>query len=221
MKGVGLIVLVLLAAGGGALLLRRTLRRRRQRQDKRRQFRDELRQIAAAVEQFERTTDFDDQIRLLADITRCCSKAFRIFPDQPEMMNIARFCEDERRKLAQHWAVSESGRLMRLVEESSNLRARFGRADQVAESLKIVSRLLFPHEQITNAMRSVVQYQEALEGVLELPEDERGAAAEGIRSLLDPYFRIMEELKSDNQELARVPWAGHQIRQILQRLEKA
>ena len=217
---VALILLGLVVLVAGGFFLRRALGRQRQRGGKRRQFREELGQIRAAVEQFEKATDFDDQIRLLADIVRYCSRGFRLFPEQAEIMNIARACEDERRKLAQQWAVAESSRLMKLVEESENLRVKAGRADQVTESLKVASRLLFPHEKITNAMRSVVHYQETLEGLLELPEDQRFAAAEGARTLLDPYFQIMEELKQENEELARVPWLGEQIRQKLERLEK-
>src|SRR3990172_181141 len=154
-------------------------------------------------------------------LTRYCAKGFRLSPDQPDIMNIPRFSDDERRKLTQHWAVAESERLMKFVEESTNLRSRAGRADQVAESLKEASRYLFPHEMITNAMRAVTQYQEALEGILELPEDQRAAAAEGARTLLAPYFTIIEELKRENQELARVAWPGARLREILARLEKA
>lgn len=221
MGWLGYIVLALGVLAVGGVFLRRGLNRRRQRQEKRARFGEELRNIRRAVEQFEKTVDFDEQIRLLADIDRYCATGFRLFPERPEIMDIARACDDERRKLSQGWAVAEPSRLMKLVEESDNLRVKAGRADQVAESLKVASRLLFPHEQITNAMRSVVQYQEALEGVLELPEEERTAAAAELCSLLDPYFEILEELKRENAELARVPWAGEQIRQRLERLERA
>ncbi|MBI2956253.1 MAG: hypothetical protein HYY26_02950 [Acidobacteria bacterium] len=216
----GLILLAVVVLATAFVLARRTLGRRRQRAARRQQLRVELANIRRALEEFERTTDFDEQIRLLADITRYCSKGFRLFPDQPDLMNIARYCEDERRKLAQHWAVAESQRLMKLVEDSATLRVKAGRADQVAESLKVASRLLFPHEKITNAMRSVTQCQEALEGILELPEAERDAAATGALTLLDSYFAIMEELRRESEELARVPWAGEPIRQILARLER-
>ncbi len=220
MKWVGVILLVLAALSAGTFFLRRALRRRRERGEKRRRLREELGHVRQAVEQFEQTSVFDDQIRLLADITRYCSKGFRLFPSHPEIMDIARFCEDERRKLAQHWAVAESSRLMKFVEESESLRVKAGRADQVAESLKLVSRYLFPHEQVTNAMRAVTQYQEALEGLLELPEEERALAMDGLLSLLDPYFRIMEELKRENTELARVAWPGQQVRQRLEQWER-
>ncbi|MBI4466375.1 MAG: hypothetical protein HY656_02955 [Acidobacteria bacterium] len=216
--GLGLMGVVALVAGG--VFLHRALRRHRQRGEKRVKYREELANIRTALEQFEKMADFDEQIRLLADINRYCSKGFRLFPEQPEIMDITRACDDERRKLAQHWAVAESLRLMKFVEESESLRVKAGRADQVGEALKVASRLLFPHEQITNAMRSVVQYQEALEGLLELPEDQRQAAADGVRSLLDPYFQIIEGLKRENEELARVAWPGQQIRQKLDRLEK-
>ncbi|HSC77980.1 MAG TPA: hypothetical protein VLB32_05395, partial [Candidatus Acidoferrales bacterium] len=76
------------------------------------------------------------------------------------------------------------------------------------------------HEAITNAMRSVVQYQEALEGILELPEAERDATAEGAKTLLEPYFRIMAEMEQINVELNRVPWKGDEIRRLLSDLER-
>lgn len=212
----GAVVLV-----GGGFLLRRFVRRLRERREKRRQFREELSQILPALEQFEKTADFDDQIRLLADITRYCAKGFRLLPNQLAIMEIARYCGDERRKRVQQWVVAESTRLMQFVEASESLRVKAGRADQVGECVKVASRLLFPHEKITNAMRSVVQYQEALEALLELPDEQRTHAAEGARILLDPYFQIIEELKKENEELARVAWAGEQIRRLLARLEKA
>ena len=213
-----LIAVVVLVAGG--FLVRRVLRRAGERRAKRAQLREELANIRGAVEEFERTTDFHEQIRVLADLNRYCAKGFRLFPDQPAIMEITRHSDDERRKLTQHWAVRESERLMKLVEEAANLRSRAGRADQVAESLKEASRYLFPHEKITNAMRAVTQYQEALEGVLELPEDQRAAAAEGARTLLKPYFTILAEMKRENEELARAAWPGERIREILARLEK-
>ena len=215
---IGLIVIVALAAT--VFFLRRALARGRERAEKRRQLREEIRQIRAALDEFEKAKELDDQIRLLADITRYASTSFRLFPDHPEIMNIMRACEDERRKLVQHWVVEESQRLMKFVEESSNLRVKAGRADQVAECIKVASRYLFPHEQITNAMRSIVHYQEAIEGILELPEAEREATAGGALTLLEPYFRIMEEMKQVNAELARVPWKGDDIRALLSRLER-
>lgn len=215
---IGLIVVVALVAA--VFFLRRALARGRDRAEKRRQLREEVRQIRAALDEFEKAKELDDQIRLLADITRYASTSFRLFPDHPEIMNIMRACEDERRKLVQHWVVEESQRLMKFVEESGNLRVKAGRADQVAECIKVASRYLFPHEQITNAMRSVVHYQEALEGILELPEAERDSAAGGALTLLEPYFRIMEEMKQVNAELARVPWKGDEIRALLSRLER-
>jgi len=220
MHWAGLVVAGLLGVALGALVLRRALARRAERQAKRAEFRAELANIRRAVEEFEKAADFHDQIRLLADLNRYCSKGFRLFPDQPDVMSITRFSDDERRKLTQQWAVAESERLMKMVEESTSLRVRAGRADQVAESLKEASRYLFPHEKITNAMRSVVQYQEALEGILELPEEQRESAAQGAAALLEPYFRIVEEIKKENEELARVAWPGARIREILARLEK-
>lgn len=214
----GLLALAALAAG--AFWLRRSWALQKARAEKRKQFRAKLLEIRQAVEKFEKTTDFDDQIRLLADIVRYCSQGFRLFPDESLIMDIARACEDERRKLAQHWAVVESERYVKIMEESSNLRVRAGRADQVVESLKVASRLLFPHERITNAMRAATQYQEALEAVLELPEEQRDAAAQGVWHLFEPYFQIVEELRKDNAELARVPWAGPRIREWLIRLER-
>lgn len=217
------LVVALLALGvlvGGGLFFRWALRGRRARREKQREFRARLAEIRQAVEEFEQATDFDHQIRLLADMVSYCSKGYRVFPDQVEIMNIARACEDERRKLAQHWAVAESLRLMKLTEESTTLRVKAGRADQVVESLKVVSRLLFPHDQITHAMRSVTQYQEVLEGALELPENQRAEAAASAQSLLDPYFQVIEELKKNNQELARVPWPREQLRRTLAQLEK-
>lgn len=220
MHWAGLVVAGALAAVLGALVVRRGLRQRAARAQKRAQFREELANIRRAVEEFEACADFHEQIRILADLNRYCAKGFRLFPDQAEIMTLTRFSDDERRKLVQQWAVAESERLMRLVEESTNLRSRAGRADQVAESLKEASRYLFPHEKITSAMRAVVQYQEALEGILELPEDQRAAAAEGARTLLGPYFTILEELKRENQELARIAWPAACIRETLARLEK-
>ncbi|MGH9814211.1 MAG: hypothetical protein ACRD4T_13850 [Candidatus Acidiferrales bacterium] len=215
---IGVIAVVALAAA--VFFLRRALGRGRDRAEKRRQLRDEIRQIRSTLDEFEKAKELDDQIRLLADITRYASTSFRLFPDHPEIMNIMRICEDERRKLVHHWVVEESQRLMKFVEESSNLRVKAGRADQVAECIKVGSRYLFPHEQITNAMRSVVHYQEAIEGILELPEAEREATAEGAKTLLEPYFRIMEEMKQVNAELARVPWKGDDIRALLTRLDR-
>ena len=216
-----LVFFVLLLLAGGGIFLRGVLRRRRGRWEKRREFRARLAEIRQGVEQFEKATDFDDQIRLLADINRYSAQGFRLLPDLADIMTVTRHCDDERRKLAQHWAVAESQRLMKFVAESENLRVKAGRADQVAESLKVASRLLFPHEKITSAMRSVTQYQEALEGLLELPEAQRALAADGVRALLDPYFRIIVELERENEELARVPWPGEEIRRLLNRLEKA
>ena len=221
MHWAGMVVAGVLAAVLGALVVSRALRQRAAREEKRAQFRAELANIRRAVEEFEPCADFHEQIRILADLNRYCSKGFRLFPDQPDIMTLTRFSDDERRKLTQHWAVAESERLMKFVEESTNLRSRAGRADQVAESLKEASRYLFPHEKITSAMRAVTQYQEALEGILELPEDQRDAAAEGARTLLAPYFTIIEELKRENQELARVAWPAARLREILARLEKA
>ena len=215
---IGLIVVVALVAV--VFFLRRALGRGRERAEKRRQLREEIRQIRSTLDEFEKAKELDDQIRLLADITRYASTSFRLFPDHPEIMNIMRACEDERRKLVQHWVVEESQRLMKFVEESGNLRVKAGRADQVAECIKVASRYLFPHEQITNAMRSVVHYQEAIEGILELPEAAREATAEGAKTLLEPYFRIMEEMKQVNAELARVPWKSDDIRALLARLER-
>jgi hypothetical protein len=220
MPWVGLFLLLLLALVVGALFLRRWRSRRREREAKRREYRELLRQIRAALDDFESATDFDDAIRLLADIGRHCARGRRLFPEHAEIMDIDRACEDERRQRVQAWVVAESLRLMRFVEESSNLRSKAGRADQVAECIKVASRYLFPHEKITNAMRSVVQYQEAMEALLELPDDKRQLALDGLQSLLDPYFRIMEELKRDNAELARRPWRGEHVREILARLEK-
>ena len=148
-----------------------------------------------------------------------------IFGERRSLLNALRLLEStrltaERRKLVQHWVVEESMRLMKFVEESSNLRVKAGRADQVAECIKVASRYLFPHEAITNAMRSVVQYQEALEGILELPEAERDSAADGALTLLQPYFHIMDDMQQVNIELARVPWKGDEIRSLLSQLER-
>ena len=220
MKWVLIGVIAVVALVAAVFFLRRALGRGRERAEKRRQLREEIRQIRSTLDEFEKAKELDDQIRLLADITRYASTSFRLFPDHPEIMNIMRACEDERRKLVQHWVVEESQRLMKFVEESGNLRVKAGRADQVAECIKVASRYLFPHEQITNAMRSVVHYQEAIEGILELPEAEREATAEGAKTLLEPYFRIMEEMKQVNAELARVPWKGDDIRALLARLER-
>ncbi len=200
--------------------LRRALKSGQARAGQREALRKEIENIRAALAEFEKSTDIDEQIRLLADITRYASTGFRLFPDHPEIMNIVRACEDERRKLVQHWVVGESMRLMKFVEESSNLRVKAGRADQVAECIKVASRYLFPHEAITNAMRSVVQYQEALEGILELPEAERDSAADGALTLLQRYFRIMDDMQQVNVELARVPWKGEEIRSLLSQLER-
>ena len=210
----------LAAAVAGLWFLRRALRRRREQGEKRRLYRAELDSIRQAVEEFERATDFDEQIRLLADIGRYCARGLRLAPGHPEIMDIDRACIDERRKLAQQWAVAESERLMKLVEESASLRAKSGRADQVAESLKVISRLLFPHEKITNAMRSVVHYQEAVEGALALPEDQREEVAAGAQALLGGYFQIMVEMKRENAELAKVSWKGEEIRRRAAELEK-
>jgi hypothetical protein len=220
MKWALIALLVVVVVAAAFFFLRRALTRGRERAEKRRQLAAEIRQTRAALDEFERAKELDDQIRLLADITRYASNGFRLFPDHPEIMNIMRICEDERRKLVQHWVVEESQRLMKFVEDSATLRVKAGRADQVAECIKVASRYLFPHEQITNAMRSVVQYQEAIEGILELPEAEREATAEGAKTLLEPYFRIMEEMKQANLELARVPWKGDDIRALLSRLER-
>lgn len=220
MKWVLIALVVVVAITAAVFFLRRALARSRALAEKRRQLRDEIRQIRAALDEFEKARELDDQIRLLADITRYASTSFRLFPDHPEIMNIMRACEDERRKLVQHWVVEESQRLMKFVEESSNLRVKAGRADQVAECIKVASRYLFPHEPITNAMRSIVHYQEALEGILEVPEAERDSTAGGALTLLEPYFRIMEEIKQVNAELARVPWKGEEIRALLSRLER-
>lgn len=220
MQWAGLVVAGILAAVVAGLVLRRLLRQHAARAEKRAQFRAELANIRRAVEEFEPCADFHEQIRLLADLNRACAKGFRLFPERAEIMTLTRFSDDERRKLVQHWAVAESLRLMKFIEESSNLRSRAGRADQVVESLKEASRYLFPHEKITSAMRAVTQYQEALEGILELPEEQRDAAAEGARTLLEPYWRILEELKRENEELARVPWPGEKVRAILARLER-
>ncbi len=200
--------------------LRRAFAHGKARAGQREALRKEIENIRAALAEFEKSQDIDEQIRLLADITRYASTGFRLFPDHPEIMNIVRACEDERRKLVQLWVVGESMRLMKFVEESSNLRVKAGRADQVAECIKVASRYLFPHEAITNAMRSVVQYQEALEGILELPEAERDSAADGALTLLQPYFRIMEEMEQVNVELARTPWKGDEIRSLLSQLER-
>ncbi|MFQ5778632.1 MAG: hypothetical protein ACE5IP_11565, partial [Terriglobia bacterium] len=194
------VALALAVLAGGAFFLRHAWRRRRARREKRRQFRGSLRGIRQAVEAFEKAKDFDEQIHLLADIVRSCSQGLRFLPEQAAIMNIARHCDDERLKLAQHWAVTESARLMALTEESANLRSKIGRADQVVESLKVISRLLFPHERITDAMHAVTRYQEALEGAVELPDDQRAEVAEGARTLLEPYFRIVAELRSENEE---------------------
>lgn len=220
MNWFGLVVLAVAVLAGGTFFLRHAWRRWRERREERRQFRDRLRGIRQAVEAFEKAQDFDEQIRLLADVVRDCSQGLRFFPEQAAIMHIARHCDDERRKLAQHWAVTESTRLMALMEESTNLRSKAGRANQVVQSLKVISRLLFPHEKITNAMHAVTHYQEALEGVLELPEEQCAEVAEGARTLLEPYFRIVAELRSENEELARIPWAGEEIRRTLARLEK-
>ncbi len=220
MKWVLIALVAVVAVAAVVFLLRRTLARGRERAEKRRQLAGEIRQLRAALDEFEKAQELDDQIRILADITRYASTGFRLFPDHPEIMNIMRACEDERRKLVQHWVVEESQRLMKFVEESSNLRVKAGRADQVAECIKVASRYLFPHEQITNALRSVVHYLEAVEGILELPEAEREATAEGAKTLLEPYIRIMEEMEQANLELARVPWKGDEIRATLSRLER-
>lgn len=220
MKWLAVIFLVLVALAFGGLFLRRALGKRRERAARRQQLRDELRQIRTALDEFERGSDFDDRIRLLADIGRYCTRGFRLFPQQPAIMDIDRACQDERRKLVQQWVVAESLRLMKFVEESTNLRSKAGRADQVAECIKVASRYLFPHEKVTSAMRSVVQYQEALEGLIELPDDQRALGLEGVNALLEPYFRIMQEMKQDNEELARVAWRGEEVRRILARLEK-
>jgi hypothetical protein len=220
MKWVLIALFGVVALAAAMFFLRRSLARGREHAEKRRQLAGEIRQIRASLDEFERANELDDQIRILADITRYASTGYRLFPDHPEIMNIMRICEDERRKLVQHWVVEESQRLMKFVEESANLRVKAGRADQVAECIKVASRYLFPHEQITNAMRAVVHYQEAVEGILELPEAEREATAEGAKTLLEPYFRIIEEMKVENVELARVPWKGDDIRALLQRLER-
>src|SRR3972149_3776053 len=191
MHWAGLVVAGVLAT----LMLRRALRQRADRQEKRAQFRAELANIRRAVEEFEQCADFHEQIRILADLNRYCSKGFRLFPDQPDIMNLTRFSDDERRKPPRRGAGAGWERLMKFVEESTNLRSRAGRADQVAESLKEASRYLFPHEKITSAMRSVTRYQEALEGILELPEDQRDPAAQGAAPLLEPYFRLIEEMR--------------------------
>ena len=214
------IFIALVFAAVAFFFLRRALRARRERGTKRTQLRQELASIRAALDEFEKATDFDDRIRLLADVGRYCARGFRLFPGETAIMEIDRACQDERRKLVQAWVVEESQRLMKFVEESANLRAKAGRADQVAECIKVASRYLFPHERITNAMRSVVQYQEAMEALLELPEEQRQLALAGLQSLLDPYFRIMEELKRDNTELAKVPWRGAGVRRLLEQLEK-
>ncbi|MFQ5696052.1 MAG: hypothetical protein ACE5HB_08690, partial [Terriglobia bacterium] len=202
------------------LRLRRWRRRRRERGEKRSEFRARLEEIRQAVERFEQVQEFDEQIRLLADITRHGSKAYRALPDQPQIMHIVRMCEDERRKLAQHWAVAEATRLMAMMQAATNLRVRAGRADQVVEALKIVSRLLFPHDKITHAMHSVTHYQEALEGALALPPEEQAQAVEGSERLLAPYFQIIDELRKDNQELARSAWPAEQVRATLTRLQR-
>ncbi|HXE76215.1 MAG TPA: hypothetical protein VNN18_11370 [Candidatus Xenobia bacterium] len=220
MKWVLLALVGLAALAVAVFYLRRALARSQERAAHRREFRKDIESIRAALAEFEKSTDIDDQIRLLADITRYAANGFRLFPDHPEIMNIVRACEDERRKLVQHWVVGESRRLMKFVEESTNLRVKAGRADQVAECIKVASRYLFPHEAITSAMRAVVQYQEALEGILELPEAEREATAEGAKTLLEPYFRIMQEMDQVNAELARVPWKGDEIRRLLTDLER-
>ena len=220
MKWFLLALLGVAALVAAVVYLRRAFAYGKARAGDREALRKEIENIRTALAEFEQSADIDEQIRLLADITRYASNSFRHFPDHPEIMNVVRACEDERRKLVQHWVVEESMRLMKFVEESSNLRVKAGRADQVAECIKVASRYLFPHEAITNAMRSVVQYQEALEGILELPEAERDSAAGGALTLLQPYFRIMDDMQQVNIELARVPWKGDEIRKQLSELER-
>ncbi|MGH9777177.1 MAG: hypothetical protein ACRD5I_02075, partial [Candidatus Acidiferrales bacterium] len=82
---IGVIAVVALAAA--VFFLRRALGRGRDRAEKRRQLRDEIRQIRSTLDEFEKAKELDDQIRLLADITRYASTSFRLFPDHPEIMN--------------------------------------------------------------------------------------------------------------------------------------
>ncbi|HSC78524.1 MAG TPA: hypothetical protein VLB32_08170, partial [Candidatus Acidoferrales bacterium] len=99
MKWVLLALVGLAALAAAVVYLRRALARGKERSSRRRELRKELENIRAALAEFEKSQDIDDQIRLLADITRYASTGFRLFPDHPEIMNIVRACEDERRKL--------------------------------------------------------------------------------------------------------------------------
>src|SRR3972149_3372144 len=117
MHWAGLVVAGVLAT----LMLRRALRQRADRQEKRAQFRAELANIRRAVEEFEQCADFHEQIRILADLNRYCSKGFRLFPDQPDIMNLTRFSDDERRKPTPHWGVAESERLVKFVGDGTTL----------------------------------------------------------------------------------------------------
>lgn len=217
---VKLIVLGLLAALAAVFFLFRWQRRRRARRAQTREFLSYIPQIRAALDEFERSQEFEDRIRLLADIVRYCSNAFRHLPQETAIMDVARLCEDERVKLCLRYAVDESRKSMNLVQQTEKLRMRAARMDQVAQALKVCSRYLFPHERITNAMRAAVRYQETLETSRDLPEDQQAEAIAAAQPLLAPYFQIIAELDTEANEIAqRAPWAGADLRARLDRIE--
>ena len=210
---------ILLVAVVGFFLGRRYLRQRAERAKRLQEFRSFLREVRKWMASFEGTQDFDEQIHALAMMEKHCAQAFQLLRERPEVMDITIACQQERRMLAQQAAVSEAERYMQMALETPNLRARVGRMNQVVQSLKVGSRLLFPHERITNAMRSAVQYEESLEGVSKLPEAEQTAAGEKALELLKPYFEIVENLKEENARMLEKPWPHDEIQQKLDRLE--
>lgn len=209
----------LVVAAAGFFLGRRYLRQRAERATRIQEFRSHLKEVRRWMASFEGTQDYDEQIHALAMMEKHCAQAFQLLRERPEVMDITIACQQERRKLAQHAAVSEAERYMKMALETPNLRARVGRMDQVAQALKVGSRLLFPHERITNAMRSAVQYEESLDAISKLPEAEQAAAAEKALALLKPYFEIVANLKEENARMLEKPWPHGDIQQKLDRLE--
>lgn len=181
------------------LLIVKSTRYLKAQRKRRAEFSQHVAAMKEHVRAFEQAKDFDEKIRYLSFIVSSASKAGYVEPDNRIVREIIEACDNERRRLTLNHAVEVAGESMEQAAKAESFRIKVNNARQAFNTLKICSRLLFFHENITNAMRLADAYMEAFSGDSQDAAACQKALAEGQKIFLQ-FNRIFNEIKREAVE---------------------
>lgn len=181
-----------------------------------------LKHYQSMVENFrrlEQAADFDDRIKYMSLIVRDCSKASYLFPqDHPQtriLKEIVEACDAERVRLTLRQAVEVSEESMGAAASTDSFQNKIRNARHAFNILKICSRLLFPHENITNAMRLADRYVDTFSTRIESEAERERLLAQG-RAIMADFYRVLDLIKAEARRAEQHPLALDELRRKIQ-----